>query len=127
MMLRFIRSLILGLLMGTMVGLFLGWVRFPSEIRSSSMSDLAQRYHDEYSVMIAAGYAADEDAAGAIERLNLLTADDAAISLRQSTERIITTSSRDLNDIQLLVYLADGLGQLTSTMQPFHDASRGKA
>ncbi len=126
-MLRFIRSLVLGLLIGTMVGLFLGWVQFPSELRSSSLSDLAQRYRDEYSVMIAAGYAADDDAAGAIERLNRLTDDKAAISFRQSTERIINTSSRGLDDIRLLVNLADGLGQLTTTMQPFLDASRDQA
>lgn len=118
-MLRAIRSLVLGLLIGTAVGLFFGWVQFPADGRSSALSDLAQPYRDDYVVMIAAGYAVDADIAGARQRLSRFHADLAGPELRQSIERIITTSARDLDDIQLLIELARDLGQLTAIMRPF--------
>lgn len=118
-MLRAIRSLFLGLLIGTAVGLFFGWIQFPADGRSSALSDLAQSYRDEYVVMIAAGYAVDADIAGASQRLSRFHAELAGPGLRQSIERIITTSARDLDDIYLLVKLAQDLGQLTATMRPF--------
>ncbi len=126
-MLRFIRSLILGLLIGALVGLYFGWIQFPGDARSSSLSDLARRYRDEYSVMVAAGYAADADVAGAVERLSRLGIEDAPTYFRETTERIINTSSRDLEDIGLLARLADGLGQLTMTIQPFLDVNGERA
>jgi len=122
-MLRAIRSLMLGLLMGAAVGLFFGWVQFPADGRSSALSDLAQPFRDEYVVMIAAGYAVDADIVGARQRLSRLYADLAGPELQQSIERIITTSSRDLDDIQLLVELAQDLGQLTAIMRPFLESS----
>lgn len=118
-MLRFVRSLILGLLVGTLAGLYLGWFPFPPDARSSTISDLAQRYRDEYTVMIAAGYASDRDAPGALERLNLLELENIRVYLQRSTERIISTSARDLDDIRLLVGLAHDLDVLTPEMLPF--------
>ena len=125
-MLRFARSLILGLLLGTLAGLYFGWIQFPSDLRNSAMQDLTQRYLDEYTVMIAAGYAVDRDAAGALERLAPLEVDDPADFLRRATERIISTSSRELDEIRLLVGLANGLAQLTPMMEPFLDLSGGE-
>ncbi len=118
-MLRIIRSLLLGLLIGTAVGLFFGWLQFPANARNSELSDLAQPWRDEYTIMIAAGYAVDADLAGASERLSRLYADLLGPELRQSIDRIITTSARDLDDITLLVELARDLEQLTATMRPF--------
>lgn len=116
---RVIRSLLLGLLVGTAVGLYFGWVQFPAGGHSSALSDLAQTYRDEYIVMVAAGYAFDSDIAGAAQRLSRVHADLAGRELRQTIDRIITTSARDLDDIYLLVALARDLGQLTATMRPF--------
>lgn len=124
-MLRIIRSLFLGLLIGSAVGLFFGWVQFPAAGRSSELSDLAQPYRDEYLVMIAAGYAVDADIAGASQRLSRFNAALDGPELRQSIERIITTSARDLDDILLLVELARDLGQLTAIMRPFLEPSEG--
>ena len=118
-MLRFTRSLILGLFFGMLAGLYLGWFPFPPDSRSSAISDLAQPYRDEYTVMIAAGYAADGDAPGALERLSLLELEAIPVYLQRSAERIISTSARDLDDIRLLVRLAHDLGALTPAMQPF--------
>lgn len=123
---RIFRSLIFGLLIGTLAGLYFGWAQFPSDSRSSALSDLAGRYRDDYTVMIAAGFAADGDLPGAIERLQLLDIDDIPTFLRQTTERIISSAARDLQDIQLLVNLAGALGQLTVPMEPFLGLGGGK-
>ncbi|MCY3834640.1 MAG: hypothetical protein OXG85_16635 [Chloroflexi bacterium] len=117
--LRFARSLILGLLLGSLAGFYFGWIRFPPATRNSAISDLAQRYRDEYTVLIAAGYAADGDAAGARERLGKLAIDDISLYLRRSTERIIRASARELDDIRLLARLAHDLGGATPLMEPF--------
>lgn len=116
---RFLRSLIFGLSVGAVFGLYFGWLRFPSDYRSSEMSALEQRYKDDYTIMVAAGYAYDGDAAAAIERLERLGVEDAADYARQTAERVIVASSRSLSDIRLLIGLADGLGRLTPMMKPF--------
>lgn len=126
-MLRFIRSLTLGLLIGALVGLYLGWFQFPADTRSSRLSDLSQTYRDEYTVMVAAGYAVDADVSAAFIRLSRLGVDDVPEHIRQTAHRIIHNSSRGLDDIRLLVQLAHGLGQITPTMQPFLDPKRGSA
>ena len=116
---RFLRSLILGLLLGALAGFYFGWTQFPPDSRRSAISQLAQRYRDDYMVMIAAGYAADQDLPGALERLSRLQNDDLPAHLRQATERVIATSARSLDDIRLLVGLAQDLQQLTPPMQAF--------
>ena len=116
---RFLRSLILGLFIGAVFGLYFGWLRFPSEYRSSEMSELEQRYKDDYTIMTAAGYAYDSDAAAAVERLERLGVEDAAGYVQHTAERVIIASSRSLSDIRLLIGLADGLGRLTPMMKPF--------
>ena len=123
---RVIRSILFGLLLGAIVGLYFGWGQFPAESRNSNLSDLARPFRDDYIVMAAAGYAADGDLDGAIQRLSRLGIDDAPSAIREITERIILNSARGLADIRLLVNLADELGQLTQPMRPFLDASRGR-
>ena len=124
---RIIRSMILGLLLGAIVGLYFGWGHFPAESRNSGLSDLARPFRDDYIVMVAAGYAVDGDVEGASQRLSRLGIDDAPSAIRETTERIIRNSARGLADIGLLVHLADGLGQLTQPMQPFLDVNRERA
>ncbi len=113
--------------MGALVGLYLGWAQFPVESRNRSLSSLARLHRDEYSVMVAAGYAADRDAFAAIQRLERLGVADVSSHLRETTERIIATSSRDIRDIALLAQLADALGQATDAMQPFINAGPERA
>ena len=118
-MLRFARSLILGLLLGLIAGLYLGWTQFPVDSRSSRMGDLSQRHQDDYTVMIAAGYASAPDLDGALERLQWLEIGDVGDHVHATTERIIHSSARDLDDIRLLVQLAHDMGRLTPAMEPF--------
>lgn len=124
-MLRFARSLVLGLFLGAIFGLYLGWIQFPSQTRNSNMRDLSQRHRDDYTVMIAAGYASSRDLAGAIDRLQRLETGDVGDHLQHATERIIRTSARSLDDIRLLVHLANDMGRLTPAMEPFWDLNGG--
>jgi len=106
-------------LLGLVAGLTLGWVAYPPSARSSRFDELSLQHQDSYMVMLAAGYAADGDLDGARQRLQRLAGADVPAFLRQRTEAIIRSSTRDIADIRLLVQLAAGLGQLSAPMQPF--------
>ena len=121
---RFFFSLLFGLLLGGAIGLYFGWVQFPVEYVDSPMEDLDLRAKDEYTVMIAAGYQFDKDGLGAVERLGRLGVDNVPEYVQSTTERFIT-NSRDINDIRLLVNLANGLGRLTPIMEPFLELTGG--
>ena len=117
-MVRFFASLLVALLVGLGLGLYLGWVQFPVQQTDSAATVLAQRYKDEYAVMIAQGYLADQDITGALERLRLLQVDNIPAYVQEVTERYIT-NSRDVRDIRVLVALSEGLGRLTPIMEPY--------
>ena len=121
---RFLTSLLLGLIIGGLIGLYFGWVQFPVEYVDSPMEDLELRAKDDYTVMIAASYQFDQDGLGAVERLQLLGVDNVPEYVQSTTERFIT-NSRDLNDIRLLVNLSNGLGRMTPIMEPFLDLTGG--
>jgi hypothetical protein len=121
---RFFSSLLLGLLLGGLIGLYFGWVQFPVEYVDSPMQDLELRAKDDYTVMIAASYQYDKDGLGAVERLYLLGVDNVPEYVQNVTERFITNSS-NVNDIRLLVNLSEGLGRLTPIMEPFLDLTGG--
>ncbi len=115
---RLILSLLGGIVVGLLSGLFIGWVVAPTEYVNSPMTALAQRWQDEYTVMIAAGYAVDRDLNGALERLRRLGVPNVPQYVQEITERYIT-NSRNVADIRLLVRLAEGFGRLTPLMQDF--------
>ncbi len=116
---RFLLSLTLGLLLGTTAGALIGWLNPPAATRNSRLSDLAQPHRDDYTIMIAAGFAHDGDLAGALERLQLLEIGEPASYLRAITERIINSGSRELDDIRALASLAAALGATSPAMLPF--------
>ena len=122
---RFLQFLLLGLLLGGVFGLYLGWFQFPRDAYRGGMTELAQSFRDDYAVMIAAGYAADGDLPGALDRLSRLRVDDIPRYVQRLTDRVIASSARDIRDIRLLVALARGLGRLTPAMEPFLDLRGG--
>lgn len=117
-MVRFILSFIAALVVGLLLGLYLGWVQFPVKYTDSSADRLAQRYKDEYTVMVANGYLGDGDLTGALERMRVLGVENVPAYIQDTTERYITNSS-SVTDIRALVALADGLGRLTPIMEPY--------
>jgi hypothetical protein len=119
---RFLISLVAALVIGVLLGLYLGWVQFPVQYVDSPARDLAQRYKDEYAVMIAIAYAQDGDLEGALDRLRLLAVENVPAYVQEVTERYIT-NSRDLNEIRNLVVLVEGVGRLTPIMEPYRQVS----
>ncbi len=117
-MVRVLLSLMAGLALGLIGGLYIGWVQFPVEFVNSPASSLAERYKDDYIVMVAAGYLKDGDLGGAVERLRSLGVANIPAYVQEVTERYIS-NSRDANDISILVGLAEGLGRLTPIMEPY--------
>lgn len=122
-MLRFFFSIVLGVIIGVLAGLFIGWQVAPVEYTDSPIAALAQTHKDRYTLMIAGGYIADGDLTGAIERLRLLGEDNIPEYVQRVTERYISNSA-NLNDIRYLVALSEGLGRLTPPMQNFRQYSR---
>ncbi len=117
-MVRFLVSLMIALVVGLGVGLYLGWVQFPAKYTDSSADRLAQRFKDEYTVMIANGYLADSDLNGALERMRVLSVENVPAYIQDTTERFIT-NSRGVNEIRALVAFSSGLGRLTPIMEPY--------
>jgi hypothetical protein len=121
-MVRFLISLMIALVFGLGIGLYLGWVQFPAKYTDSSADRLAQRFKDEYTVMIANGYLADNDLNGAVERMRVLNVENVPSYIQDTTERYITNSS-GVNDIRALVAFSTGLGRLTPIMEPYRIVS----
>ncbi len=117
-MVRFVVSLALGLLLGLGIGLYLGWVQFPREYINSPARDLAEAYKHEYTVMIATGWQVDNDLQAAVERLRVLGVENIPQYVQDVAERYITTS-RDVEDIRVLVAFAEALDRLTPIMEPY--------
>jgi hypothetical protein len=121
-MLRFVASLFVGLILGVGIGLYLGWVQFPVQYINSPAADLAQRYKDEYTVMIAGAYLIDNDLTTAIERLRILGLENIPQHVQETAERFIS-NSQNVDDIRDLVALSEGLGRLTPIMEPYRQVS----
>ena len=119
-MIRLLLSLFVGLVIGALLGLYFGWVQFPVEFVNSPMSQLAPNYRDSYTVMIANGFQADEDALGAVERLRVLDIDNVPEYVFQQAERYIS-NSRDIEDIQALIALSEGLGRTSPLFETYRE------
>lgn len=117
-MLRFLVSLVIGLAVGVLIGLYLGWVQFPVQFVDSPASSLAERYKNEYMVMVASGFVKDGDLGGAVERLRILGVANIPAYVQEVTERYIS-NSQDAGDISVLVALSESLGRLTPIMLPY--------
>jgi hypothetical protein len=118
---RVLFSLLIGAIIGLAIGLFLGWVQFPAQPVDSPASALAQRYKDDFTVMVARAYVHDGDLTGAFDRLRPLGEDNIPVSVQEVTERTISTSGA-VSDIRALVALAAGLGRVTPIMEPYRQA-----
>ncbi len=117
-MIRFLLSLLGGLVVGLGIGLYLGWVQFPVEYVDSPFPALDPRFQEDYTVMVAAGYVYDRDLNAAFERLRLLAVENIPQYVQNLAESYIT-ASRSIVDIRYLVALSEGFGRLTPLMEPY--------
>ncbi|MBX3081754.1 MAG: hypothetical protein KF716_08970 [Anaerolineae bacterium] len=111
---RIVLSIFLGLVIGIMGGLLIGWVIAPVQLINNPMRDLAQRYKDEYTVMVAIGYQIDGDLNEAINRLKPLGVSgtfNVPVYVRDTTERFISEEGTGReSDIRSLVELSCAMG-----------------
>lgn len=121
-MVRLFFSTVLGVLIGIGAGLWYGYQIAPVTYTDSPISNLATRYQDEYTVMIASTYLVEADIGAAIDRLRVLGVENVPAYVQETAERFIT-NSRDIEDIRRLVALAEGLGRLTPPMENFRQLS----
>jgi hypothetical protein len=117
-MIRLLLSLILGIGLGIGIGLIIGWGVFPAETVGNPIEALAPAHQDDYTAMVAAGFRADGDTIGAVERIERLGVIDVPAYVRETTIRFIETS-RSVDDIYHMVAFSQALGQLTPEMEPF--------
>ena len=117
---RFLLSLIIGLGIGLVVAIYIGWGTSPVQVIQSPMCDLSQVFKDEYTVTVAAAYQVDGDLNEAIRRLQPLCTKNIPLLVRDVTERYISNSGTgNETDIRTLVVLSRALGYYTPPMQAF--------
>ncbi len=119
-MLRRLFILILGLAMGVGLGLLLSWVVWPTDYEDADPTLLADQYHYDYVVLIAAAYQADGDIQTAGQRLRtafLDSSDPFQAYLAFTVEAILNGGNEQ--DLRLLVLLATDLGLSSPAMTPY--------
>jgi hypothetical protein len=108
----------LGLLLGAALGLFLGWVAWPTEFTEADPSILQENYQQDYALMIAANYALDRDLVAARRRLTSLNKEDSnAWLLDQVVAHILENENE--TEIRQLVLLAHDMGLSSPAMTPY--------
>jgi hypothetical protein len=116
----------LGLLFGVGLGLFLGWVAWPTEFTEADPTILEESYQRDYTLMIAANYALDGDLAGARRRLAGLGKEDInGWLLDQVVAHILEDG--DETEIRQLVLLAHDMGLSSPAMTPYRPATGGES
>jgi hypothetical protein len=108
----------LGLLAGIGLGLYLGWVAWPTEFTDADPVMLRESYRRDYALMIAATYAVDKDLDAAQRRLaNLDEGDGRAWLFTVTIDAILAEGEQA--DIRHLVRLATDLGLYSPAFQPY--------
>ncbi len=108
-----------GIVVGLLAGLFVGWVLWPVQYTDTDISDLKPAYQDEYILMVGAAYVASGDLEQAQARLTRLNDPDPARRVALLAETLIARGA-DPGDIECLVNLADALGAYGSQTPTSH-------
>lgn len=116
--LRMILWLLVGLLVGAGLGLFLGWVAWPTEFTDADPTVLADNFQRDYTLMIAAAYDVEGDLPAAERRLAELGKEDTeAWLLAVTVDHIL--AGQDQLEIRQLVKLASALNLYSPAMEPY--------
>tara|TARA_B100000029_G_scaffold516842_1_gene636078 strand:- start:12852 stop:13646 length:795 start_codon:yes stop_codon:yes gene_type:complete len=100
-----INLILLGLVIGAAIGLLLGWVVYPRQLRIATPKDLHSEYRDKYVVMVAAAYSRDGDLERARIRLDKLGADNVLDTTTSQAQRWAAAGRSDF-DVSVLAELA---------------------
>lgn len=121
---RFIFWIGLGLAVGAGIGLYLGWVVWPTEFTNAHPSLLAEEYRHDYALMIAATYEQDGDLASARWRVASLDMEDPYGWLLAFTVDTIF-QNQEPTAIRRLVKLANDLGLRSPAFTPYLPPDEG--
>nr|MBN1228638.1 hypothetical protein [Anaerolineae bacterium] len=114
---RIFISLLIGLGIGALLGLVIGWLA-PVQDISTGFDGLSPEYKADYTVMVGASYSNNGDWDLAQARLGKLAEPDPAAYIVVLAEQYIA-EARNPNDIRNLVRLAARFGYTTPPMQLF--------
>lgn len=135
MILRTVAALLLGVIAGAALGLYIGWVAWPTEFTDADPTILQEQYRRDYTLMIAAAYSQDGDLDAAQRRLDHLgEANPRAWLLSLTVEMILAARletdagrlARQERDIGYLAALAADMGLYSSAMEPYLPAGEGE-
>lgn len=117
---RWIRSIgwtVLGLTVGILLGLYLGWVAWPTEFTDANPALLAEPFKQDQLRMAAAVYAANGDLPGAQQRVAALGEDGQALLNDLVLDLIL--QGQQGQEVRQLAQLAHDLGLESPALQPF--------
>ncbi|GAB4162198.1 MAG: hypothetical protein Fur0021_36230 [Candidatus Promineifilaceae bacterium] len=117
-MARTVFFLVLGLLLGAGLGLYLGWVVWPTEFTNADPSLLAETYRQDYALMIATAYERDGDLATARWRAATLDVENPNDWLLRFTVDTIL-AGQDETAMRRLSRLAYDLGLRSPALTPY--------
>jgi hypothetical protein len=107
----------LGLVIGAGLGLYLGWVAWPTEFTDANPGVLQEDYRRDYLLMVAIAYTLDNDLPAAQQRIASLGTDGDAFLVNTIIDLILQQG--DEATIRQLVHLAADLGLSSPAMQPY--------
>ena len=114
---RLIGFISLGLLAGVLLGLYLGWIAWPTEFTDANPAVLAEPYKQDYLTMVAAVYAADGDLPAAQQRLAALGKGGQEFLNSFVLDQIL--QGRRDEELRQLAQLAHDLGLDSPALQPY--------
>lgn len=114
---RIIGFISLGLLAGAMLGLYLGWIAWPTEFTDANPAVLAEPYKQDYLMMVAAVYAADGNLPAAQQRLATLGESGQEFLNSFVLDQIL--QGQQGQEMRQLVQLAHDLGLNSPALQPY--------
>ena len=110
--------LLVCLVAGAAFGLYYGYAVSPVQYTNTDLASLRQADKDDYILMTASIFTADNDLAAARERLTNLGFKNGGAALAETTERYIKADQPQA-DLRRLVFLAIALKTVTPAMQPY--------
>jgi hypothetical protein len=115
----------LGLGVGILLGLYLGWIAWPTEFTDANPAVLSEPYKQDYLLMIATVYRADGDLDAARQRLRTLGEGGQEFLYDFVLDQILRGEQG--SDVRALAQLAHALGLESPALQPFLPAAEGEA
>ncbi len=108
---------LIGLAVGAGLGLYVGWVAWPTEFSDATPKLLDDTYRQDYTLMIAVAYDQDGNLPLAQQRINSLGSDGEQFLLDIALDMIL--QARNETEIQQVVRLASDLDLYSPAMEPY--------